>query len=66
MAPELRVRDPVELQQLERLRVVASGHGDLVPALLEDLDDRPEHEHMRRRRHVDPDPHVAGSSRSPR
>ena len=47
----------VQLEQLQRLRVVARRDLHLVAALLEDPDQRPEHEHVRARGHVDPDLH---------
>ena len=40
--PDHLVRDPVQLEQLERLGVVARRDRDLVPALLEQPDQRPE------------------------
>ena len=51
--------DPVQLEQLQRLRVVARGDLDLVAALAQERDQRPEDEHVRRRGHVDPDLHAA-------
>ena len=53
---------PVELEQLDRLCVVARGDLDLVAARAQELDQRPEHEHVGRRRHVDPDPHAGAES----
>ena len=50
--------DPVQLEQLHRLRVLARGHLDLVPALAQQPDQRPEDEHVRRVREVDPDAHL--------
>src|SRR5439155_4878775 len=38
-------------------RVVARGHLDLHPALAQQPDQRPEHQHVRRRREVDPNAH---------
>ena len=57
VAAERRVLHAVQLEQVERLRVVARGHLDLVAGRAQAGDDRPEHEHVRRRRHVDPDLH---------
>src|SRR5579864_4150062 len=54
--------EPVQLQQLQRLRVVARRDLHLVAARLHDLDQRPEHEHVRARRHVDPDLHTSSDS----
>ena len=48
---------PVLLDQLEGLCVLARRDLDLVAARLEQLDERPEDERVRTRRHVDPDPH---------
>src|SRR6185295_18217464 len=39
----------------QRLRVVAGGDLDLVAPLAQELDQRPEDQHVRRRRHVHPD-----------
>ncbi len=58
--------DPVELEELERLRVVARGDLDLVAPLAQDPDQRPEHEHVGRRRHVHPDTHQPSSTRRKR
>jgi hypothetical protein len=55
--------DPVQLEELQRLRVIAGGHRDLVSALSHELDQRPKHKDMRGRRHVDPDPHRSSSLR---
>ena len=49
--------EPVQLEQLQRLRVVARRDLDLVAAPAQDPDQRPEDEHVRARRHVDPDSH---------
>src|SRR5439155_3634366 len=49
--------EPVQLEQLERLRVLAGGDLDVVAALAHELDQRPEHEHVRARGHVYPDSH---------
>ena len=54
--------DPVELEQLERLRVVARRDLDLVAPVAQDPDQRPEHEHVGRRGHVHPDPHQPSST----
>ena len=51
------VGDPRVGEQLERLREVARRDRHLVPSLLEQPDQRPEEGHVRRVRHVDPDPH---------
>ena len=59
-----RRRHAVLLDQLQRLRVVARRDLDLVAARLEQLDERPEDERMRARRHVDPDPHASDDSRA--
>ena len=53
-----RVRDPEPLAQPERLREVAGGHLHLVPGAPQPLDHRRQHEHVRRVREVDPDPHA--------
>ena len=50
------VLDAHALEQPERLRVVASGDVHLVAARAQALDDRPEHERVRGRRHVEPHP----------
>ena len=54
---ECLVLHAVQLEQVERLRVVTRRHLDLVPGRAQPRDDRPEHEHVRRRGHVDPDFH---------
>ena len=58
LADHLRL-EPVQLEQLERLRVVARGDLDLVSSTPKDPDQRSEDEHVRARRHVDPDLHGA-------
>ena len=69
MSAEHRRLEAVQLEELQRLRVVARGDLDLVAALAQQSDQRPEHEHVRRRGHVDPDLHVvlsiASAARSP-
>ena len=61
--PDHRVGlEAVQLEQLERLRVVARRDLDLVAAPAHDLDQRPEDEHVRRRGDVDPDLHAASAS----
>ena len=63
MASHHRVRlEPVQLEQLERLRVVARGDLDLVAAAAHDLDERPEDEDVSRCRDVDPDAHQSFST----
>ena len=51
--------EAVEGEQLDRLRIVARSQLDLVAARPQDLDQRPEDQHVGRGRHVDPDPHAA-------
>jgi hypothetical protein len=51
------VRDPGVLQQLEGLGERPRRHRDLVPAPLEQPDQRPEERHVRRVGDVDPDAH---------
>src|SRR5207253_6649488 len=65
MPADDRRLEPVQLEQLERLRIVAGRDLDLVATLAEETDQRPEDEHMRRRRHVQPDLQ-AGTSTSSR
>src|SRR5207248_3127342 len=55
MAAEHLGVDPVQLEELKRLRVLPRRDLDLVAALPQELDERPEHEYVRRRGHVDPD-----------
>ena len=62
VAPDHLGLDPVPLEQLERLRVVARRHLDLVATLPQEPDQRPEHQHVRRRGDVDPDLHLASAS----
>ena len=50
--------DPVQLKELERLRVLPRGDLDLVTAAAQELDQRPEDEDMGRRGHVHPNPHM--------
>ena len=54
--------DRVPLQELERLRVVACRDLDLVAALAQQRDQRPEHQHVGRRRDVDPHLHSTSAS----
>ena len=54
--------DPVQLQQLQRLGVVARGELDLRSSLAQQRHQRPEHQHVGRCRHVDPDLHRSASS----
>ena len=54
---EAHVLDAVELEQLEGLGVVTGRDDHLVPSLPQALDDRAEHEGMRRRRDIHPQPH---------
>ena len=56
--------DPVQLEELERLGVVARGDLDLGSALAEQREQRPEDEHVRRRGDVDPDPHADTPART--
>src|ERR671922_2460006 len=51
------VRNPVQLEELERLRVVARRDLDGVPAVLQERDQRAEEEDLWRVRDVDPDAH---------
>src|SRR5437762_12669304 len=51
------VLDAVQLEELERLRVVPRRHLDLLPALRQEGDERPEEEHPGRARDGDPDAH---------
>ena len=60
--PDDVVRDPVQLEQLERLRVVAGGDLDVVAGLASSAQQRPEERHVRRVRDVDPDAHRADPS----
>ena len=55
MAPDHLGLETVQLEQLLRLRVLPRRDLDVVPLLAQDRDQRPEDEHMRARRHVDPD-----------
>ena len=55
--------DPVQLQQLHGLRVVAGGDLDRVAALAQDRDQRPEDQHVGRRGDVDPDVHSRSTTR---
>ncbi len=52
------VGDVVQLEQLDRLRVLACGHVDMVAALPKELDERSEERHLRRVGDVDPDAHA--------
>ena len=55
---EACIQSAVELEQLERLGVLAGGDLDLVSVAPEQPDQRPEHEHVRRSRHVHPHAHL--------
>ena len=55
MAADRRVLHAVQVEQRLGLRVVARGDLDLVALRAQALDDRAQHEHVRRRAHVDPD-----------
>ena len=57
MPADQRRLDAVPLEELDGLRVLACGHLDLGSALPEESDQRPEHEDVRRRGHVDPHAH---------
>ncbi len=61
-----RCLEAVQLEQLQRLRVVACRDLDVVAAPAHDLDQRPEDERVRARGHVDPDPHATRSTRRKR
>ena len=54
--------DPVQLEQLQRLRVLARGDLDLVTALAEQPDQRLEDQDVRRVGEVDPDAHQSRRS----
>ena len=56
-SPTDLVREPEPVEDPDRLPVLARGDLDLVPALAQALDDRPQDERVRRGRAVDPDPH---------
>ena len=64
MAPDHSRLDPVELEQLKGLGVVASRDLDLVAVLAEEGDQGPEDEHVRAGSHVDPDAHGLSGHRS--
>ena len=55
-------RHAVRLDQLQRLRVVARVISTSWPCASQQLDERPEDERVRARRHVDPDLHAATAS----
>ena len=57
VAADRRVRHPVQVEQGLGLGVVARGHLDRVALRPQPLDDRAQHQHVRRRAHVDPDLH---------
>ena len=57
--PDDVVGDVVQLEQLQRLRVVAGRDVDRVAALQQQRDQRPEERDLRRVRDVDPDAHSA-------
>ncbi len=57
--PDDLMRDPVQAEQFDRLREVARRDLDLVPALAQQRDQRPEERHLRRVGDVDPDAHAA-------
>ncbi len=63
VAPEHLGLDPVELEQLEGLRVIARRDLDLVAPVAEKPNQRTEHQHVRRRRHVEPDSQTTASAR---
>ncbi len=62
MAADHLGRQPVQLEELQRLCVVARGDLHLVTATAHQLDQRPEHEHVCARGHVDPDAHQSRST----
>src|SRR5438132_7406066 len=64
MPADDRRLEPVQLEQLQRLRIVAGRDLDLVATLVEETDQRPEDEDMRRRRQVQPDLQAGTSTRS--
>jgi hypothetical protein len=49
--------EPVELQEVDRLRVIARSDLDLGAAVPQERDQRPEDQHVGGRCHVDPDLH---------
>jgi len=51
------VLDAVQLEELERLRVVPRRHLDRMSALGQECDERSEEEHLGRVRDIDPDAH---------
>ena len=61
VAAECLGLDPVHPQQPEGVGVVAGGDQDLVAGGPQPGDDRPEHQRVRRRGHVDPDAHYVGT-----
>ena len=63
VAAEARVLDPLALEQLVRLRVVARGHAHLVPRGLEIAHEGGEEDHVRGVHDVYPDPHGYACSR---
>ncbi len=62
VAPDHLGVDLVLREELECLGVVARRHLDLVALLPEERDQRAKHQHMGRRRDVDPDLHLAKAS----
>ncbi len=57
MAPDDGVLEAEALEDADGLPVLARGDLDLVAALAQALDDRPQHERVRGGCAVDPDPH---------
>ena len=64
VAAERLVGEAEPLEQALRLAVVTGGDRDLVAALAQRLDHRPQHHRVGRGRAVDPDPHTAGAAES--
>ena len=60
VAAEHRMRPPPLLQQLDGVRERPGRQLDVVAGGLEPLDERPQHDHVRRIGEVDPDPHGGG------
>ena len=62
VAADQRVLDAVEVEELDGLRVLTRRHLDLVAGLTQPVDHRPQHQHVSRRAHVDPDLHPLPSA----
>jgi hypothetical protein len=61
VAPDQRRSYAVKLEQLDRLRVFPRRDLDLVTALAQEPNQRPKHQHVRRRSYIHPNSQAANA-----